>query len=64
MQQLGLERFAFDIWKVDASELCGAVDEALERREELIETLKERIPALREVARRTTKLAIQLLEAT
>jgi polysaccharide pyruvyl transferase WcaK-like protein len=64
MQQLGLERFAFDIWKVDALELCTAVDEALARREELVETLKERIPALCEVARRTTKLAVRLLDGT
>jgi polysaccharide pyruvyl transferase WcaK-like protein len=62
MQQLGLERFAFDIRTVDANELCTAVDEVLERREELIAILEERIPPLREAARRTTKLAVELLE--
>lgn len=62
MQQLGLERFAFDIRTVDAGELCTAVDEVLERREELVSALKERIPALRESARRTTRLAVELLE--
>lgn len=63
MQQLGLERFAFDIWDVDATELCEAVNEALERREELVETLRERIPALRATSGRTTKLAIELLQS-
>jgi len=63
MQQLGLERLAFDIWDIDAATLCAAVDEALERRAELVETLRERVPALRDVARRTTKLAVDLLIA-
>lgn len=61
MQQLGLERFAFDIRTINAGELCAAIDEVLERREELVETLGQRIPSIRESARRTTKLAVELL---
>lgn len=61
MQQLGLERFAFDIRSVNATELCGAVDEVLEHREELVATLEERVPEIQSVARRTTQLAVQLL---
>lgn len=63
IQQLGLERFAFDIWDVDAAALRQAVDEALERREELVETLRERLPELRAISRRTTKLAVELLRS-
>ena len=61
MQQLGLERLAFDIWEVQASELCDAIDEALAERETLIETLKQRIPLLCQLSRQTTKLAVSLL---
>jgi polysaccharide pyruvyl transferase WcaK-like protein len=61
MQQLGLERFAFDISSVNATELCAAVDKALAQRDQLVETLKERIPVLRGVSRRTTQLAVRLL---
>ncbi len=63
MQQLGLERLAFDIWDVQASELCDAIDEALAEHETLVDALKERIPPLCEVSRQTTKLAVGLLRA-
>jgi polysaccharide pyruvyl transferase WcaK-like protein len=62
MQQLGLERFAFDIWKITAPELCAGIEEALDKREDLQQILAQRIPSLRETARRTTKLAVDLLE--
>lgn len=62
MQQLGLERFAFDIWNVDAKELCSAIDEALAERETLIETLRERVPPLQRASRQTTRLAVALLK--
>ncbi len=61
MQQLGLERFAFDIRNVGAPELCTALDEVLERREELVSLLEARIPPIREASRQTTKLAVDLL---
>ena len=62
MQQLGLERFAFDIRKLDAAKLCEAVDELLEHRDEVVRTLEARMPALQQTARRTTKLAVDLLQ--
>lgn len=62
MQQLGLERFAFDIRKVEASELRAALDEVLDRHEELSAILDERVPPLQEAARSTTKLAVELLK--
>jgi colanic acid/amylovoran biosynthesis protein len=63
MQQLGLERFAFDIREVEARNLVEAASELLQRREEIIEVLAQRIPELRQRARRTTELALSLIRA-
>jgi polysaccharide pyruvyl transferase WcaK-like protein len=61
MSQLGLERFAFDIRSLDLSALQVAVDDLIDRRDEHVAHLRERIPPLRRRARRTTELAIELL---
>jgi len=64
MTQLGLERFAFDIRAVDIDALRRAADELLEQRDQLVAHLRERVPELTQRARRTTDLAIELLERT
>jgi len=63
MQQLGLERYAFDINRVEVAPLCQALDEIIERHDALVAHLRERVPVLRERARRTTGLALRLLRA-
>lgn len=60
MSQLGLERFAFDIRSVDAGELGAAADELIDRRDEYVGQLRERVPELRRRAQRTTELALEL----
>jgi colanic acid/amylovoran biosynthesis protein len=61
MAQLDLERFAFDIRRLDCRALRAAADELIDHREELVEHLRRRIPELRHRAQRTTKLALELL---
>ena len=62
MQQLGLERFAFDILALDERRLEEAMDEILEHREGLVQYLRQRVPEVQANARRTTTLAVSLLE--
>ena len=61
MTQLGLQDLAFDIREVDSARLCRAVDEVLERDQEIRALLRERVPKLRDRARHTTRLAAELL---
>lgn len=61
MQQLELERYAFDINRVRGADLCSGLDEILVNRESLVAHLKAKIPVIREAAARTTGLAIDLL---
>ncbi len=61
MQQLGLERFAFNIRELDADQLCEAIDEILAQREQLREHLEKIVPKLQKRARKTTELALELL---
>lgn len=60
MSQLGLERFAFDIRSVDAAGLCAAADELIDHHDRYVEWLRDRVPALRRRAQRTTELAVEL----
>jgi colanic acid/amylovoran biosynthesis protein len=62
MAQLGLERYAFDIRHLELDRLRNAADDILQNREHLVEHLKERVPVLQSRARRSTELAIELLE--
>ncbi len=62
MRQLGLERCAFDINNLDVAQLCGAVDEILERREELGAHLRHIVPSLQERSARTTQMAVDCLQ--
>lgn len=61
MQQLGLERFAVDIRRIDTNSLLRLADHLLEERELVVAHLRARVPALREQARQTTELAVALL---
>jgi polysaccharide pyruvyl transferase WcaK-like protein len=61
MEQLGLERFAFDIREVDADDLVRALRELLDRRADWSDHLRREIPALRARACRTTDLAVELI---
>lgn len=61
MQQVELERFAFDIRKPDPVELCRAADELLDQRTNLVTHLRDCVPALQKRAQRTTELAVELL---
>lgn len=62
MRQLELEKYAFDISDLDATKLCAALDEIIANRAAIIEHLKTRIPEINRTARRTTELAVALLE--
>src|SRR5690606_33319726 len=46
MRQLGLERYAFDIRKPDATQLRAAADDILKNHTGLVKHLQERIPEL------------------
>lgn len=61
MQQLGLDRFTFDIWDIRQEDLKFAIDELFDTREELVLRLRQRLPLLQHKAQRTTELAIKLL---
>lgn len=63
MQQLGLERYAFDINTVSSEPLRAAVDDIIAHREALIAHLHERVPILQQRSARTTRLAVELIEA-
>ncbi len=56
LRQLGLERYTFDIRKPDVAAMTAALDEALDRRAALSESLRQRIQPLRERACLTTDL--------
>lgn len=61
MRQLGLEQYAFDINTVDGDALCAAMDEIMERREEIRRHLHEVVPLLQDRSAKTTRLAVELL---
>lgn len=61
MEQLGLERYAFDIRSVDSGELCKSLDEIIEQRDALRRHLSDKVPQLQARAKRTTELAVQLV---
>ncbi|HTV18902.1 MAG TPA: polysaccharide pyruvyl transferase family protein [Polyangiaceae bacterium] len=61
MAQLGLERYAFDIRRPDASALCRAADDILQNHGNIVQHLEQRVPELRQRARRSTELAVELL---
>jgi len=61
MEQLGLEEFAFAIEEIDPDSLSNALDELLRTREQRVRHLEREIPKLREMSRRTTELAVELL---
>lgn len=63
MQQLGLERYAFNINTVSAEPLCAALDDVIAHRETLVDHLRARVPALQERSARTTRLAVELIGA-
>ncbi|MPZ17946.1 MAG: hypothetical protein GEV06_08550 [Luteitalea sp.] len=63
MTQLGMERFAFDIRKLDSRALCEAMDEILENGAALAREIELRLPALVAQARRSTELAVALVES-
>lgn len=63
MTQLGMERFAFDIRKLDSRALCEAMDEILEDRTALAREIERRLPALVAQARRSTELAVALVDS-
>jgi colanic acid/amylovoran biosynthesis protein len=56
LKSLGLERFAFSIREPDAAAMRSAIDEALQRREELSAAIRERARERRRHAARTTEL--------
>ena len=64
MQQLGLDRFTFDIWDIRQEDLKFAIDELFDTREELVLRLRQRLPLLQHKAQRTTELAIKLLSTS
>ncbi|MPY87138.1 MAG: hypothetical protein GEU99_04370 [Luteitalea sp.] len=63
MTQLGMERFAFDIRNLDTGALRMAMDEILDNRAALSRAIELRLPALVAQARRSTELAVELLES-
>lgn len=56
LRQLGLDRYMFDIRQPDVAAMTAALDEALDRRAELSEGLRQRIEPLRGLAGLTTDL--------
>jgi colanic acid/amylovoran biosynthesis protein len=64
MTQLGMERFAFDIRKLDSRAVCKAMDEILENRATLSREIELRLPALVAQARQSTELAVALAGPT
>jgi polysaccharide pyruvyl transferase WcaK-like protein len=56
LHQLGLDRYAFDIREPDVATMTVALNEAIDRRSELSECLRQRIKPLRERACLTTDL--------
>jgi len=56
LQQLGLDRYVFDIRQPDVRTMKDALDDALDRRIELSAQLRQRIQPLRRTARLTTDL--------
>jgi len=64
MEQLGLDRYAFDIRKLDIAALCAAIDHIVANRDDLVEHLRRTLPALRAQSARTTDLVVELLERT
>lgn len=56
LRQLGLDRYTFDIRQPDVAAMTRALDEALDRRAELSESLRRRIQPLRDRAALTTDL--------
>jgi polysaccharide pyruvyl transferase WcaK-like protein len=61
LRLLGLERYLFDIRRLDAAAMKRAIDEALQRRGELSAMLHTRIPQLQRVAATTTQLLVQFM---
>jgi colanic acid/amylovoran biosynthesis protein len=61
MEKLGLERFAFDIRKLNCEDILAKVDDLLNHRDELSIALTEKIPSLQETARRTTALCASVI---
>jgi colanic acid/amylovoran biosynthesis protein len=61
LEAVGMHEFALDIRKLEADALCAKLDEVIDRREELAETLRERTSILREASRESTRLAVGLL---
>lgn len=60
LQQLDLERFAFAIDDLERRTVLEALDEVLERREELSRRIAEALPALRERSARSSEIAVEL----
>lgn len=61
MAQLGLERYAFDIRRLDPKVLCDAADDIASHHGALVKHLALRVPELQARARRSTDLAVELL---
>ena len=63
LEAAGMQDFAFDIRSLDPDVLCAKLDEVLERRDELLQTLKSRAAILREASANSTRLAVATLAA-
>ena len=61
MKQLDLERYAFDIYDIQSNNIINALENIFENKPALIEHLAKRVPELRERARQTTRLAVQII---
>src|SRR5690606_2184017 len=61
LRHFGLERFGIPIDKVNMAACRVALDEAIERREEISAQIKERLPHVRAIAARSTDLVVELM---
>jgi colanic acid/amylovoran biosynthesis protein len=64
LSRLGLERYLFDIRRLEVAAMIAAIDEALDRHDELSNALRSRIPELRDLAAGTTRLLVQFMSTS
>jgi colanic acid/amylovoran biosynthesis protein len=64
LSRLGLEPYLFDIRRLDVAAMTAAIDEAVDRRDELSNMLRSRIPELRDLAAGTTQLLVQFMSTS
>lgn len=62
LKAMGITEYGHDIWSLDKPKVLASLEQLLANREGIRERLQKAMPSLREKARTTTRLAVELLE--